>query len=140
MKKKGNTLVETIVSLSILLIGVTLITNLILNLKTSYEYRKLREKAARISYAIESEVKYNYTKDELNNIFSESNYIELKFNENILDNLLSQDLFSLEKGAGIVIKMLSSSQDGNEFIILVKGIQGDILSERKFYKSNWMDI
>lgn len=141
MKKKGNTLIETIVSLSILLIGLVLISNLILNLKKSENYRNIREEASRLSYAIESEIKYNYKKEELENIFRDNNIIELKFSENLLENLLSTDLFNCPSGQGIVIKMLNSSDDNiKEFTILIKDIEGVILSERKFYKNNWMDL
>lgn len=141
MKKKGNTLIETIVSLSILMIGLVLISNLILNLKKSQDYRNIREEASRISYAIESEIKYNYKKEELENIFIQNNIIELKFSKNLLGDLLSTDLFNCPRGQGIVIEMLNSSDDNiKEFIILIKDIEGVILSERKFYKNNWMDL
>lgn len=141
MKKKGNTLIETIVSLSILLIGLVLISNLILNLKKSQDYRSVREEASRLSYAIESEIKYNYKKEELEIIFRETNIKELKFSETLLENLLSTDLFNCPRGQGIIIKMINSSDDNiKEFIILIKDIEGVILSERKFYKNNWMDL
>ena len=141
MKKKGNTLIETIVSLSILLIGLVLISNLILNLKKSQDYRNIREEASRLSYAIESEIKYNYKKEELESIFIDNNIINLKFSENLLEKLLSTDLFNCPVGQGIVIEKINSSDDNiKEFIILIKDIEGVILSERKFYKNNWMDL
>lgn len=141
MRKKGSTLVETIVSLGVLLIGVTLISNLILNLKSSHSYRKLKEEANRITYAIESEIKYNYKKEELEGVFLEAQVIELNFEEDFLEKLLDKELFDFPRGKGIVIGM-SSSSDNNikEFTILIRDIKGVILSERKFYKNNWMDL
>ena len=141
MKKKGNTLIETIVSLSILLIGLVLISNLILNLKKSQDYRNIREEASRLSYAIESEIKYNYKKEELESIFIDNNIINLKFSENLLENLLSTDLFNCPIGQGVEIEKINYSDDNiKEFIILIKDIKGVTLSERKFYKNNWMDL
>lgn len=141
MKKKGNTLLETIVSLSVLLMGIVLISTLILNLKKSQHYRNLREEASRTSYAIESEIKYNYKKNELENIFSQTTIIELDFDENFLEKLLYVDLFSLPKGYGILIEMINTSEDNiKEFKVLIRDIEGAILNERKFYKNNWMDL
>ena len=141
MKKKGSTLVETIVSLAILLLGIALISNLILSLKNSYSYRNFREEGNRITYAIESEIKYNYKKEELESIFLEVQVIELNFEEDFLEKLLDKELFDFPRGKGIVIGM-SSSSDNNikEFTILIRDIKGVILSERKFYKNNWMDL
>ena len=141
MKKKGSTLVETIVSLAILLLGIALISNLILSLKNSYSYRNLREEGNRITYSIESEIKYNYKKEELESIFLEVQVIELNFEEDFLEKLLDRELFDFPRGKGIVIGM-SSSSDNNikEFTILIRDIKGVILSERKFYKNNWMDL
>lgn len=141
MRKKGSTLVETIVSLAVLLLGVALISNLILNLKSSHGYRKLKEEANRITYAIESELKYNYKKEELENIFLEVQVIELNFEEDFLEKLLDKELFDFPRGKGVVIGM-SSSSDNNikEFTILIRDIKGVILSERRFYKNNWMDL
>ncbi|WP_300380789.1 type II secretion system protein [Clostridium sp.] len=141
MKNKGSTLVETIVSLAVLLMGVVLISNIILNLKNSQEYRNLREEANRISYAIESEIKYNYKKEELKEIFSEVKVIELNFDKEFLKKLLYKDLFTFTLGHGIAIK-ISDSTDSNikEFTILIKDSKGAILSERRFYKNNWMDL
>jgi hypothetical protein len=141
MKKKGSTLVETIVSLAILLLGLALISNLILSLKNSHSYRKLREEASRITYAIESEIKYNYKKEELQSIFLDVEAIELNFEEDFLEELLAIDLFDFPRGHGIVIGISNSSDDNiKEFTILIKDIKGVILSERKFYKNNWMDL
>lgn len=141
MKKKGNTLIETIVSLSILLIGLVLMSNLIINLKKSHDYRNQREEASRISYAIENEIKYNYKKEELENVFIRTNVIELMLTKNFLEKLLVTDLFNLPKGQGIVIGISNSSDENiKEFIISVKDVKGVILSERKFYKNKWMDL
>lgn len=141
MKKKGSTLIETLVSLAILLLGIVLISNLTISLKKSRDYRSIREESNRISYAIESEIKYNYKKEELERIFSEVEIIELNFNENFLEQLLYEELFKLQKGQGIVIKIENSSDINiKEFTILIKNVEGVILSERKFYKNNWMDL
>lgn len=141
MKKKGTTLLETIVSIYILLMGIVLISTLILNLKKSQHYRNLREEASRISYAIESEIKYNYKKSELEDIFSLSTAIELNLEEDFLRKLLYEELFNFPRGRGIIIEMLDSSEENiKEFTILIRDIEGAILSERKFYKNNWMDL
>ena len=141
MKKKGTTLLETIVSISILLMGIVLISTLILNLKKSQHYRNLREEAGRISYAIESEIKYNHKKHELENIFSASTVIELNLEEDFLEKLLYEDLFNFPRGYGVVIEMINSPEENiKEFEVLIRDIEGAILSERKFYKNNWMDL
>ena len=56
--KKGSTLIEAVISMAILLIALTLSTQIFSLSSKSILTRRNKEKANRVSYAIEKEIKY----------------------------------------------------------------------------------
>lgn len=149
--KKGNTLVEAIISLSIILIALTLSIQIIAITSKSINIRKSREKANRVAYAIESEIKYNMSFTEFKSVFDIGN-LSLKYNDNILERLLTTSIINLERGNNIIIEKISDnymkvSDDSIEenyeistLKIRILDSKEGILAEREFIKSYWMDI
>ena len=142
--KKGNTLVEAVISLSIILIALTISVQIIAITSKSINLRRNKEKANRVAYAIESEIKYNMSFADLKNLFDKGN-LSLKYNDNILENLLSTPLTNLESGNNIVIEKVQDNSTEKDYEIStikikISDSKGGILTEREFIKSYWMDI
>ena len=142
--KKGNTLVEAVISLSIILIALTISVQIIAITSKSINLRRNKEKANRVAYAIESEIKYNMSFADLKNLFDKGN-LSLKYNDNILENLLSTPLINLESGNNIIIEKVEDNSTEKDYEIStikikISDSKGGILTEREFIKSYWMDI
>ena len=142
--KKGNTLVEAVISLSIILIALTISVQIIAITSKSINLRRNKEKANRVAYAIESEIKYNMSFTDLKNLFDKGN-LSLKYNDNILESLLSTSLTNLESGNNIVIEKVQDNSTEKDYEIStikikISDSKGGILTEREFIKSYWMDI
>lgn len=142
--KKGNTLVEAIISLSIILIALTLSIQIIAITSKSINLRRNKEKANRVAYAIENEIKYNISFTNLKSAFNKGNLF-LKYNDDILESLLTTPLTDLESGNNIIIeKVMDNSIEEDykisTFKIKIFDLKGGILAEREFIKSYWMDI
>lgn len=142
--KKGNTLVESIISLSIILIALTLSIQIIAITSKSINLRRNKEKANRVAYAIENEIKYNISFTNLKDVFNKGNLF-LKYNDDILESLLTTPLTDLESGNNIIIeKVIDNSIEEDykisTFKIKIFDLKGGILAEREFIKSYWMDI
>ena len=142
--KKGSTLIEAVISMAILLIALTISTQIFLVASKSIVIRRNREKANRVSYAIENEIKYNLTFEEINNLLVNER-LSLDYTENILDSLLTNSLSSLNSGNRIIIEKKSNHSVENNyniatFKITINDSNGGILNEREFIKSYWMEI
>ena len=142
--KKGNTLVEAVISLSIILIALTISVQIIAITSKSIDLRRNKEKANRVAYAIENEIKYNMSFADLKNLFDKGN-LSLKYNDNILESLLSTSLTNLESGNNIVIEKVQDNSTEKDYEIStikikISDSKGGILTEREFIKSYWMDI
>lgn len=142
--KKGSTLVEAVMSMSLLLIALTLSIQIASIASKSIVIRRNKEKVNRVSCAIEKEIKYNISFTDAKNIFKDGN-LSLKYKDDILDSLLINSLLSLERGNEIRIeKKVDNSIEPNyeisTFKITIFDSSGGILNEREFIKSYWMDI
>lgn len=140
-KRKGSLLLEVVVSIMILLIATTLALKLSLAGAKSFNGRKEKEEANRVAYAIENEIKYNIKIDSLINKFNNTTTIKYEYTKNFLNNLTNTSLLDLNSGNGIEInKVLSSSNDSIIKIkVTIKNNNKEILCEREFIKSDWMD-
>lgn len=142
--KKGSTVVESIVSLSILLIALTLSVQISIISSKSIILRKNKEKANRVAYAIENEIKYNISFSDLKERLEQGN-LSYKYTDNILEKLLDTSLFYLESGNGILVKKIRLNSTEVNYEIYTLKIEildsgGGVLTEREFIKSYWMDI
>lgn len=150
--KKGSTIIEAVISMAILLIALTLSTQIFSLSSKSIAKRKNKEKANRISYAIEKEIKYNTKFEEIKDtkgVFTNSK-VCLKYEDDILDSLLTSTFLSLErkiieeKDSIIIEKIGVNSEEDNYEIVTFKvtiyDSNGGLLNEREFIKSYWMEI
>ncbi|MBD7916585.1 type II secretion system protein [Clostridium sp. Sa3CUN1] len=141
--KRGSTIIESIISLAIILITISLsfqITSITIN---SITLRKNKEKGNRIAYAIENEIKYNFTITELETLFN--NNLSLKYSDNIMENISKKSLLLLERGNDIIIEKIKDESTEENYRIYVYRVKilspkGGIMTEREFIKSYWMDI
>lgn len=133
--KKGNTLVEVIISLAIILMALTIVSQIIIMSTKAISNRKIREKADRVAYAIENEVKYNNKANDL------GEEISFKYADDILDTLINLPLLSIERGSDITLRRTESRSQDKIYLysITIKDKNGGVLAERKFTKSYWME-
>jgi len=148
--KKGSTVIEAVISMVILLIALTLGTQIFSLSSKSIVTRRNKEKANRISYAIEKEIKYNTKLEDIKGILV-NNKLYLNYQEDILDRLLVNSLLLLErkntiepKDVIIIEKIRANSEEVNyeilTFKVTIYDSNGGILNEREFIKSYWMEI
>ena len=147
--KKGSTIVESIVSLSIILISVTIAIQISIITSKSIKLREEKEKANRVAYAIENEIKYNLTMNDVKNIFKDSS-LNFKYRDDIIEFLSENSLLLLENGENIIIeKLREETIEGKPieekykiYVLKIKVLNSKrgIIVEREFIKSYWMDI
>lgn len=130
MKKKGVTLVETVVSLMILMMVITIFVTLVRDYNININTRRIKERLSRISYCIMNELKYNYTKEEIM-LQSSNNKIGLKNYDNILDDLKNRSLLELDRGSGVEI---SFNNINDSLKIKVSIYEDGFIEEREFVK------
>lgn len=140
-KRRGSLLLEVVISIMILLIATTLALKLSLAGSKSFNERGEKEEANRIAYAIENEIKYNVKIASLIERFNNNATIKYEYTRNFLSNLTNTPLLDLNSGDGIEIsKVLSSSNDSIIKIkVTINNNNKEILCEREFIKSDWMD-
>ena len=109
--KKGSTLIESIVSLFIILIAASLLNTIVISTSKSIKYRNEENQGDSIAYAIENEIKYNITFDDLQKILNDNGEVSFKYTEDIMNKLLYTPLSFLEKGNTdkILIKKLDDN-------------------------------
>lgn len=131
MKRKGVTLIETIISLMILTVIIILFTTQVKDYSINLYTRITKEKLSRVSYCIMNELKYNYTKE---NILeqSNSNKIELRNYDDILEDLKYKDLLELDRGDGIIISF--NDGDNESLNIKISIYEEGFIEEREFIK------
>ena len=143
--KKGSTLVENIVALSILLIAATIAIEITIVSINSKKVRKEKEKANRVIYAIENEIKYNLKINDLNELFKKGK-INYNYSEDILEELTKKPILNIQSGEGIEIEKIDDIiiPEYEEMPIILLRVRildnnGGVLNEREFIKSYWME-
>lgn len=131
MKKKGVTLIETIISLMILMLVMTMFAILVKDYNLNIHERRIKERLSRVSYCIMNELKYNFTKENIM-LQGDNNKIELKNYENILEDLKYKSLFVLDRGSGITVLFDNKQDEGLEIKITV--YEEGFIEEREFIK------
>ncbi len=140
-KKKGSILIEVIASIMILSFGLLFILSVYQKLIREYELRKTEEKVDRCINMIIKEIKYNVHNDDLEEIFSKSNALRIKYDENMCEIMLNTDFKELESGNDIIIEKNGSDEKRTYYTIQTDINKEKINIDRKyeFYKSWWMD-
>lgn len=133
--KKGNTLIEVIISLAIILMSLTVVTQIIIMSTKALNNRKIIEKADRVAYAIENEVKYNTKFSDL------GDGVSFKYTDDILNTLINLPLMSLERGNDITLRKIESRLEDKVYLysIIIKDDNGGVIAEREFVKAYWME-
>ena len=138
-KKRGITIVETIVALLIIIMSIPIATILISKSQDSVVMRRSKYDIDSISYCIMEELKYNYTIDEIKSK-SKNNTILLSYNENFLENIKTKELFSFPEGNDIRITLKNNISDKSLYltVTIYNKVSGEY-EKREFIKSGWMD-
>ena len=139
-KKKGSTLIETIVAVNIIMMMFLVVTMLIASNRANYYKRRKIEEASRVVYCIMQEINYNISMNEIIDE-NEMEYLSLRYDEDILKNLTTKSLTSMDFGSDIFIFINKKSD--NEEILEVKiefYLENDIDKlEKSFLKYKWME-
>ncbi|NKF05321.1 type II secretion system protein [Clostridium gasigenes] len=149
-KHKGSMLIEVLVGLMILMIASMMAMTSAIAANKSKIRRNKYEEANRVAYCIMNEIKYNYTYEEVESKMDNQNsagvnnkYIGFRYTDNILENLITTNIFQLERGNDIKIEVIND--DSNNKIMKIKiaislsGGVGEVNVEREFNKSWWME-
>ena len=131
MKKKGVTLVETVVSLMILMMVITMFVKIVRDYNININTRRIKERLNRLSYCVMNELKYNCTKEEIR-LQSSNNKIGLKNYENILDDFKNRSLLSLDRGNGVEIFFNNNTNDSLKIKVTI--YEEGFIEEREFVK------
>lgn len=141
--KKGSTLIESIVSLFIVLISVSLLNSIVICTKQSIKYRNEKNNADNIGYAIENEIKYNLNFKDIENLLDENKEVSFNYTEDTINKLTYMPLISLERGNKdkiIIKKVLDNNNE--KFRVCIYNIKiyknGEVILERDAIKSYWM--
>ena len=137
-KKKGSTLIETIVAVNIIMMMFLVVTMLIASNRANYYKRRKIEEASRVVYCIMQEIKYNISMNEIIDE-NEIEYLSLRYDEDILKNLTTKSLTSMDFGSDIFIFINKKSDEILEVKIEVY-LENDIDKlEKSFLKYKWME-
>lgn len=136
-RKNGNVMIETVISVSIILSMFIIVMNLIVSNKKSVAIRKEMEEGNRIVYCIMQEIKYNMNFQELIYTF-QNGVLSYENSKDLLNNLRVNDLSCLPKGDDILVEG-EQVEDDIVVSIILKNEYGEVLIKREFIKSKWMD-
>lgn len=140
--KKGSTLIESIVSLFIILIAASLLNTIVISTSKSIKYRNEENQGDSIAYAIENEIKYNITFDDLQKILNDNGEVSFKYTEDIMNKLLYTPLSFLEKGNTDKILIKKLDDNNKTFRVCRYNIKiykdERLILSRDVIKSYWM--
>ena len=138
-KKKGSTLIETIVAVNIIMMMFLVVTMLIASNRANYYKRRKIEEASRVVYCIMQEIKYNSTLEEIIDL-TNKNSLELQNYDEFLFDLSDLDLEQMPKGNDIIITTTpTEDEDKIKVKIKINLLSKNESLERSFFKYRWMD-
>lgn len=135
MKKIGITLIETVISMMILTIVITVLASSVRGYKLNLKTRLVKEELSRVIYCVMQELKYNYSIDEIKEA-SVYGPIYIKNYYGILYDLKNNDLLNLESGEGISIVILEENPNNIKIKLEVEAFSYgiDFSSKKEFVK------
>ena len=141
MKSKGTTLLETMVSVMILTIIITIFYNLTFHNNVESQRRKLNEEISRVVFCIMQEIKYNYTVEEVKE-FAMGDGLNIAYYEDLLMDLIKKPLTAIEKGNDITMTFQEEAEGNLKiFLNVTVMVQELIINEQRiFVKSKWMEM
>jgi len=138
IKKRGSIILESLVSIVIILIIGTIVFGFTINLKRSRLLREEMDFYSRVSYSVENEIKYNTKYDEILPLFNSNNVIKLDLNKDYFNFILNNSLLNLNQGNGIIItKVNSSDKKLLDIKIDIYNLEGKFMTSRNFVKGDF---
>ena len=140
MKKQGSILIEVVASIMILTLTTTFIVSTSIKNMQVIKERILLEEVNRDVCNLINEFKYNLTKEEINEMLKDGK-IGYKYSKDFSKKLLSMPVKELENGNEIEITKIGEDDIGIQLKVEtnIENEKSDVVIERKFTKSWWMD-
>ena len=142
MKKNGSILIEVVAASAILLMTTTFVVSTCIQSKKILKERRLNEEVTRTVCNLINEFKYNVSKDDIEQMLTDSNNeICIKYSKGLSNILIDKDIKNLERGDGISIRKVDEDEMGLKLCIVarVRDGENEVNIEKEFTKSWWMD-
>lgn len=139
IRKKGSLIIENMLSSAMTIILILGICQVIVSKDKWHEIKNKEDEFTRITYAVEEELKYNLSIEEIKNL-ANSNVISLS-KDNILKCLTTEGLEMIQKGDDIVILIDNIDKDRIKINICLREVcyGNTVESKRSFVKDRLMD-
>lgn len=140
IKKEGSILIEVMVGIAILTLSTIFIINATIENFNIIKKRILAEEVNRAVYNLMNEIKYNISKERLEEMLSNGEF-GLEYDKDLSKSLISKEIYELNSGNEIKIIMLEEEETGLKLKIEanVEREENEINIEKEFNKSWWMD-
>lgn len=140
IKKEGSILIEVMVGIAILTLSTIFIINATIENFNIIKKRILAEEVNRAVYNLMNEIKYNISKERLEEMLSNGEF-GFEYDKDLSKSLISKEIYELNSGNEIKIIMLEEEGTGLKLKIEanVEREENEINIEKEFNKSWWMD-
>lgn len=140
MKKQGSMLIEVMVSIMILSLTTTFIISTSIQNTNVLKERILLEEVNRDVCNLMHELKYNMTKDAMEEMLKD-NKIGFKYDKEFSRRLRDSEIQNLQVGEDIQVSKIGSDGVGLKIKIIanIKNEKSEVNIENEFTKSWWMD-
>lgn len=138
IKKRGSIILESLISIVILLIIGSIVFGFTINLNHSKKIRDEFDFFERVSYSIENEIKYNIEYNTILECFKLSDYVSLQLNKDYFTFILNNNLLRLGEGDGILIRKIRKSEKGLlEIEVSIYNAENKLVVSRNFVKGDF---
>lgn len=140
-KRDGSILIEVMASIVMLSFAGIFIVSVCMKCLREYENRIREDKLNMAVNMLIKEIKFNINQQELEEMFYSSDYIGIKYDDDLCQKISCTDIRNLENGADIEIQKIAENNIRSNYKILVSIEEENFTVEREyeFYKSWWMD-
>ena len=139
-KKEGSLLIEVMASIAILTLSITFIISANIENFKIIKARILAEEINRSVYNLINEIKYNISKEHIEELLSDGE-IGFSYDKEFSKDLLSKEIDDFNRGEEIKIIMIGEDEIGLRLKIEanIKREENEINIGKEFNKSWWMD-
>lgn len=139
IRKKGSLIIENMLASAMIIILLLAICQATVSKGKWHEIKNKEDEFARITYAVEEELKYNLSIEEIKDL-AHRNVISLA-KDNILKLLTTEGLEMIHKGDDIVIAIEDINKDRIKINICLREVcyGNTVESKRSFVKDRLMD-
>ncbi|WP_459481874.1 hypothetical protein [Clostridium saccharoperbutylacetonicum] len=140
MKKQGSILIEVMASIMILSLTTTFVVSACIQSNNIAKKRILHEEVERSVCNLMKEFKFNVTKKDILSML-DNGEVGFKYDKDFSEKLIEVPIKELEKGSDIEVSKLQDDKFGLKLKIKaeIKRNDNDVLIEKEFTKSWWMD-